>query len=221
MRTIKFSEEELELLLNLYQDELEMAENHVERIKASLSKLKSPISDTEEVEKEKAPYTGKKRGPKPKAKAAESKAPKKRGRPKKASVVPESSDDLIVADRKKPGRPKKASVAKKSSDDVIEAKRKKPGRPKKASVAPMINESAFKTEPSERGPNILLTPQKKEKALKKRRKKRRSTGGRVFLPSLRKPLRLPTHEPESIMAPTIKELQEEEITKSLMEESKE
>ena len=63
MKSIKFNDQEIELLRNLYQSELEEAENYIKQIKSFLNKIGVPVQmDKPELEVK----TQKKRGPKPK-----------------------------------------------------------------------------------------------------------------------------------------------------------
>ena len=90
MKTVKFSEEEISLLRNMYEDELAQAKNHIDRIKDTLKKLGAPAKEAP-IEQE--PKVLKKRGRKLKTKTIEPKVLKKRGRPKKL-VAP--TDDFAT-----------------------------------------------------------------------------------------------------------------------------
>lgn len=68
MKTIKFSDLELESMIQMYQDELAEANMYVEQIKDVLKKLHSKPAKEEVVEKQ--PKQGKKRGRKPSKVAA-------------------------------------------------------------------------------------------------------------------------------------------------------
>ena len=101
MKTIKFSDDELTFLRQLYTDEIDSAERYVIQIKEVLNKLGGPVrlsKKTETVENE--PKVAKRRGRKPKVKVIEPEEPKKRGRkPKEKANEPKMP--------KKRGRPKR------------------------------------------------------------------------------------------------------------------
>ena len=113
MKTIKFSDSEVELLSQMYLEELEMAENYVKQIKDVLKKFGVASEEATEKPLEKEKKTGAKRGRKPQVKVAEIKEPKKRGRKAKESVtVPTIIESLIAAkqpvnEEKKVVEPKK------------------------------------------------------------------------------------------------------------------
>jgi hypothetical protein len=91
MKTVKFNEEEVELLIAIYEDELKEAEVYMDKLAQTLGKLKKQA----EVAKPVAAGTGKKRGRKPKQQPQVQKSAeptgKKRGRKKKvqAASLPE------------------------------------------------------------------------------------------------------------------------------------
>jgi hypothetical protein len=172
MRTIKFSEEEISSLHQIYLEKLAQAEKQIQQIKDVLKKLEVSIPiETLEVE----PVV-KRRGRKSKVKVVEPKVPKKRGRkPKVVSV--ESVPETIVTEPKKRGRKPKAKVVSEIVSSLIDAKsnvelkvhkkrgrkpkavvvepkvRKKMGRPRKiipASTVESIPETVVK-EPKKRG----------------------------------------------------------------------
>jgi hypothetical protein len=62
MKTLKFNEDEIDLLVALYEDELKEAGSYIDKLKQTLNKLKKEVVPSE-VEPVK---TGKKRGRKPK-----------------------------------------------------------------------------------------------------------------------------------------------------------
>jgi len=90
-RSIKFSEQELEILISNYQMELGEALDYVDQIKSMLAKLGAPVDPPKEAAAEKKARKPKaKRGPKAKktktaTEEAEANAPVKKGR--KAKVA--------------------------------------------------------------------------------------------------------------------------------------
>jgi hypothetical protein len=132
MKSINFTEKELDFLREQYQDELESTLEYVEQIYEILKKLGPPSAvsfiETSETEPKEVKRRGrkpkvkvpvlkepKKRGPKPRVKTAEPKVPKKRGRPFKVAAVPavEPSPVAEAKQPKKKGRkPATAAVAK-------------------------------------------------------------------------------------------------------------
>ena len=86
MKTVNFNEEELELLIALYEDELKEAGSYTEKVQHTLAKLKKQIDTVGGASQ----GTGNKRGRPPKIQSAEPElpaAPKKRGR--KPRAIPE------------------------------------------------------------------------------------------------------------------------------------
>ena len=175
MTTLKFFEEEISLLRNLYQDELAQAKNHIDRIKATLKKLGAPAKESKEVTIEKEPKIGKKRGRKSKVKAIAPKVPKKRGRKPKA-VVPTTIEAATV---------KVTKPAKK-----VKPKKKIAAKPKIKTVKKPVAKPTPKPEPvvkTKLVPTSLPTPKEiKKVAMKKVTKKRKPKG--ISLVNLRKPL---------------------------------
>ena len=105
MKTVKFNEEEVELLIAIYEDELKEAEIYMDRLTQTLGKLKK---QAELVAVESAP-TGKKRGRKPKKQVKAQKPAKqgkKRGRKKKVEVA-SLPEPVKVEKKKKAGKKKK------------------------------------------------------------------------------------------------------------------
>jgi hypothetical protein len=86
MKTVKFNEEEVELLVALYEDELKEAGSYIDKLQQTLSKLKKQAESA----KAEPTRTGKKRGRKPKNQPRELKpiGGKKRGRKPKAHKLP-------------------------------------------------------------------------------------------------------------------------------------
>jgi hypothetical protein len=86
MKTVKFNEEEVELLIAIYEDELKEAEIYMDKLAMTLGKLKKQAESA----RSEAPKKGKKRGRKPKQQLQAPKpavAGKKRGRKKKVQVA--------------------------------------------------------------------------------------------------------------------------------------
>lgn len=116
MKTVKFNEEEVELLIAIYEDELKEAEIYMDRLTQTLGKLKK---QAEIAAGESAP-AGKKRGRKPKNQVQEQKPGKqgkKRGRKKKVAVaslpVPVKAEKKKkVAKKKRASKPKRRVVSK-------------------------------------------------------------------------------------------------------------
>ncbi len=126
MKTIKFTDEELSLLRQMYQDEISNAEKYIAQIKNVIKKL-GGITENESSEKE---PVAKRRGRKPKVKEIVPKIPKKRGRKPKSEVVSEIVSSLIDAQiNAEPKVPKKRG--RKPKAVVVESQvPKKAGRPK-------------------------------------------------------------------------------------------
>ena len=120
MKTVKFNEEEVELLVALYEDELKEAGSYIEKLKQTLTKLKVQ-AETAEPEPGK---TGKKRGRKPKVQPKELKpyTGKKRGRKPKIQEAP--MPEVVKAVVKKAAKKKKAKKTRKPV--VIKPKSKAP-----------------------------------------------------------------------------------------------
>lgn len=113
MKTIKFSDEEISLLRNMYEDELAQAKNHIDRIKDTLKKLGAPAKASDEISIDKEPKVKKRRGRKSKkSKTLEPKVPKKRGRPKKIVVPTIEAATVKIAKPAKKAKSKKKVAAK-------------------------------------------------------------------------------------------------------------
>jgi hypothetical protein len=114
MKTVKFNEEEIELLVALYEDELKEAGSYIDKLQQTLSKLKKQAESA----KAEPTRTGKKRGRKPKNQPRVSKpiGGKKRGRKPKMqeALKPELAKIEVkkVAKKKKVRKPKKQVVSK-------------------------------------------------------------------------------------------------------------
>jgi hypothetical protein len=198
MKTIKFSEEEISLLRNMYEDELAQAENYVDTIKDVLKKLGAPAKASNEISIDKEPKVKKRRGRKSKkAKSIEPKEPKKRGRPKKI-VVPTPATELPKRRGRKPKisvpTPEKVEsavatpVAKKGIKKATpKSKKEKVAKVKAAKPIKKVEKIAATVESVVS--SLLTTAPKKEvaKVVKKKAAKRR-TKGFVRLAPLGKPL---------------------------------
>ena len=115
MKTVKFNEEEIELLVALYEDELKEAGSYIDKLQQTLSKLKKQAESA----KAEPTRTGKKRGRKPKNQPREPKPAtggKKRGRKPKVQEAPKPEVAKVevkkVAKKKKVPKPKKQAVSK-------------------------------------------------------------------------------------------------------------
>lgn len=124
MKTVKFNEEEIELLVALYEDELKEAGSYIDKLQQTLNKLKKQAESTKAEPKR----TGKKRGRKPKKQLQEPKpvtGGKKRGRKPKVQESPKP--EVVKVAVKKAG--KKKRKARKPKVRVI-AKPRTPKLPK-------------------------------------------------------------------------------------------
>ena len=115
MKTVKFNEEEIELLIALYEDELKEAGSYIDKLQQTLSKLKKQAESA----KVEPTRTGKKRGRKPKNQLREPKPAtvgKKRGRKPKGQLAPKPEVAGVevkkAAKKKKVRKPKKQAVSK-------------------------------------------------------------------------------------------------------------
>jgi hypothetical protein len=105
MKTVKFNEEELELLIALYEDELKEAGAYIEKLEQTLDKFKRQAASVQPAPSK----TGKKRGRKPKKQVQQRKPSvggKKRGR--KPRVQEAAKPEPVKAAVKKTVRKKKA-----------------------------------------------------------------------------------------------------------------
>ncbi|MGA3013155.1 MAG: hypothetical protein ABSD71_03860 [Bacteroidales bacterium] len=102
MKTVNFNEEELELLIALYEDELKEAGSYTEKVQHTLAKLKKQIDTVGGASQ----GTGNKRGRPPKIQSAELTpvVKRKRGRPPKI----QSAEPELPAAPKKRGRKPRA-----------------------------------------------------------------------------------------------------------------
>jgi hypothetical protein len=115
MKTVKFNEEEMELLVALYEDELKEAGSYIDKLQQTLSKLKKQAESA----KVEPTRTGKKRGRKPKNQPLEPKPAnngKKRGRKPKGQQAPKLElagvEVKKVTKKKKVRKPKNQAVSK-------------------------------------------------------------------------------------------------------------
>ncbi|MCX6246261.1 MAG: hypothetical protein NTW10_00875 [Bacteroidetes bacterium] len=113
MKTVKFNEEEVELLIALYEDELKEAGAYIDKLRQTLDKLKKQAEST----KPEPARTGKKRGRKPgKQVSKPATAGKKRGRKPRVQVA--SKPEVVKAEvkkavkKRKVRKPKKQAVSK-------------------------------------------------------------------------------------------------------------
>ena len=110
MKTVKFNEEEIELLIALYEDELKEAGSYIDKLQQTLSKLKKQAESA----KAETVRPGKKRGRKPKKQVREPKPAtggKKRGRKPRVQEAPKP--EVIKVEVKKATRKKKVRRPKK------------------------------------------------------------------------------------------------------------
>lgn len=120
MKSIKFSEQEVELLIAMYEDELKEVTDYTDRLKETLTKLRNEpvIEKAVPVKKE-----GKKRGRKPKAATQPviAKPGKKRGR--KPKVKEAEKPEMVVAPKVTAEKaPKKKKARKPSVRKVVARK---------------------------------------------------------------------------------------------------
>jgi hypothetical protein len=110
MKTVKFNEDEVELLIALYEDELIEAGSYIEKLQLTLSKLKNKAEVKAESVK-----TGKKRGRKPKVQLlAIPPAPEKKKRGRKKKIQGDSLIESITAVAKKNVKKRRTRKHKKS-----------------------------------------------------------------------------------------------------------
>lgn len=186
MKTLKFSEEEISLLRNLYQDELAQAKSYISQIKDVLKKLGAPSRVSKEVEIEKEPKVAKKRGRKPKAKAIAPVVTKKRGRPKVVPTTIEAATIKVTKPAKK-AKPKKKVGTKPKIKAVKKPVAKHTPKPEPVVMAELI-------------PTTIPTPKVIKKVVKKKVTKKRKG---ISLVNLKKPLpkKEPVIESEQVVEP--------------------
>ena len=115
MKTVKFNEEEIELLVALYEDELKEAGSYIDKLQQTLGKLKKQAESA----KGEPARTGKKRGRKPKKQLQAPKPAtggKKRGRKPRVQEAPKPEVVKVVVKKatkkKKVRKPRKQVVSK-------------------------------------------------------------------------------------------------------------
>jgi len=197
MKSIKFSDKELEFIRQQYQVELEEAETYVENIKNILNKIGVPSTAAMEEPIEQEPKVIKRRGRKPKVKKVEPKIQKKRGRPKAVVTEP------IV--QKKRARKSKAVVPTNENAPVAVAKR---GRKPRIAIVPTIVASLIGAKSAERGrkPKVVVPTTESKEPKKRGRKpkisvptsepKKRGRKPRVSAIPASQPKSIPTAEPK-------------------------
>ena len=154
MKSIKFSDKEIEFLVSLYETEVQDAEAYVVQVKQILSKLRKQedIVNADgikvlkkrgrkpKIREEVLPREPKKRGRKPKVKEeVVPRKPKKRGRKPEVNLIPAEITPVapLKADRKANVNPEiKRSVKAKGSTPKVKAK--KAAKKKKASKGKKI-----------------------------------------------------------------------------------
>ena len=121
MKTVKFNEEEIELLVALYEDELKEAGSYIDKLQQTLAKLKKQAESA----KAEPTRTGKKRGRKPKNQIQAPKPAtggKKRGRKPRVQEAPKPEVVKMIvkkaAKKKKVRRPKKQVVSKPKAQNL-------------------------------------------------------------------------------------------------------
>lgn len=172
MKSIKFTDQELDSIIQMYQDELEDAQTYITQIQNILNKINPKPSMAPMIDKE--PKVPKKRGRKPSLKVVEKAPPKKRGRkpkvvlPVQTDTAPEIVAIPVIKDQK-PKREKKVKV-------LAEKKTKQPEPIVAASVESVV------------GSLLLKKPEKAKKAGQKKQPRKQKTKGKITLVNLSKPL---------------------------------
>ncbi len=183
MKSIKFSEKEIEFLREQYLEELANAEQYVEQVKEILKKLNISAKD-EPVEKE--TKKDKKKDHKHKS---EIKELKKRGR--KPKGVEHKTDTIQIPEPKKRGR--KPKVAEPATATVVSAKPLIPenNEPKKRGRKPKIVISNAEILPSS-----IAEPAKKEIKAKREPKPKKETISNAAVVVEKKPIVKPAVKPK-------------------------
>lgn len=126
MKTVKFNEEEIELLVALYEDELKEAGSYIDKLQQTLTKLKKQAESA----KAEPTRTGKKRGRKPKKQLREPKPAtggKKRGRKPRVqeALKPEVVKVIVkkTAKKKKVRKPIKRVIAKPKAQKLLKVEK--------------------------------------------------------------------------------------------------
>ena len=198
MKSIKFSDKELEFIRQQYQVELEEAETYVKNIKNILNKIGVPSTAAMEEPIEQEPKVIKRRGRKPKVKKVEPKIQKKRGRPKAVVTEP------IV--QKKRARKSKAVVPTNENAPIAVAKR---GRKPRIAIVPTIVASLIGAKSAERGrkPKVVVPTTESKERQKRGRKPKISVPKSEPKKRGRKPRvsTVTTSQPKSLPTSSVKE----------------
>jgi hypothetical protein len=170
MKTIKFSDQELEFISQMYNEELAEAKKYVDQIQELLKKLGAKPAKSEPVEKE--PKQAKKKVAKAAKKAIEKREPKKRGR-KPGVVVPKVENSAVAAmlpvkEEKKKAEPKskvatKAKVKTAKKPVAKLAPKKKVEKPKAGASVGTVVASLLATVPKKEVKKVA-----KKKAVQKK-----------------------------------------------------
>jgi hypothetical protein len=122
MKTVKFNEEEIELLVALYEDELKEAGSYIDKLQQTLNKLKKQAESANA----EPTRTGKRRGRKPKKQVREPKpvtGGKKRGRKPRVQEAPKPEVVKVIvkkaAKKKKVRKPIKRVIAKPKAQRIL------------------------------------------------------------------------------------------------------
>ena len=174
MRSIKFSDQELEFMRQQYKEELTSAEKYIEQIKDVLRKIGGSVKPTKEELVEKEPKQRKKRGRKAKVKVVEPREPKKRGRKPKATVP-----TPVVEPPKRRGRkPKSVPTPEKAESTVSTPVLKKgtkkvtPKPKKKIAVKPKVAKKAAIKKAPKVAPSPEVVPATEAKQAPKKEVKK-------------------------------------------------
>jgi hypothetical protein len=188
MKTIKFSDQELEFISQMYKDELAEAKKYVDQIQDLLKKLGAKPAKEEPAEKE--PKQAVKRGRKPSVKKAEPKEPKKRGR-KPGVVVPKVETIAVAATLPLKEEKKKAEPKSKAAPKVKVKTAKKPvakpapktkvEKPKAGASVGTVVASLLATTPNKEVKKVV-----KKKAVQKKGTKAAETSTPPRKPPVRK-----------------------------------
>jgi hypothetical protein len=203
MKTIKFSDQELEFISQMYNEELAEAKKYVDQIQDLLKKLGAKPAKEEPAEK--APKQAVKRGRKPSIKKAEPKEPKKRGR-KPGVVVPKVEPIAVAAtlpvkEEKKKAEPKnkvapKAKVKAAKKPVAKPAPKKKVEKPKAGASVGTVVASLLATAPKKEVKKVV-----KKKAAPKKSAKLVAASPRTGKPVTKK-------QPEAGPAPMVEPMKE-------------
>lgn len=155
MKSVKFSDEQLELMFTQYQVELEEAKKYVLQVEDILFKLRKQITS----EKQEIVKVPKKRGRKPGPKKVKTAEPKKRGRKPKVKVV--ESAPVAPKNEAKPkgkrGRKKGTKVTVKKATVKPVAKKPVVHKAKPVAKKKAVKKAAIKKGPVVK-PSLSQTP---------------------------------------------------------------